>query len=150
MRGTPYGVIRSPLFSRFGAPCNPPPWGSLQAVDLRSGEVLWKVTLGTIRDQAPFPLWAIPGIGDLGAPNFGGGLITASRLFFIGATTDKYFRAFDGETGDEVWRTRIPFTGNGTPMTYRLGPDRRQFVVLAAGGNPLTGSGDSLLAFALP
>jgi quinoprotein glucose dehydrogenase len=150
MRGTPYGVIRAPLFSSFGAPCNPPPWGSLTAVDLRSGEVLWQVSLGTSRDQAPFPLWAIPWTGHLGAPNFGGGLVTAGRVFFIGATTDKYFRAFDAEDGEEIWRTRIPYTGNGTPMTYRLGPARRQFVVLAAGGNPLTGSGDALLAFALP
>ena len=61
MHGTPYGVIRHPLFSSFGAPCNPPPWGSLTAVDLASGAVRWRVPLGTIRDQAPFPIWAIPG-----------------------------------------------------------------------------------------
>ena len=107
-------------------------------------------TLGTTRDQAPFPLWAIPATGDLGAPNFGGGLLTAGRLYFIGATTDKYFRAFDAETGDELWRTRIPYTANASPMTYRLGPEGRQFVVVAAGGNPLTGTGDALLAYSLP
>lgn len=149
MRGTPYGVIRAPLFSPFGAPCNPPPWGTLSAVDLKSGELLWRVPLGTTRDQARFPLWAIPRIGDLGVPNFGGGLLTASGLYFIGATTDRYFRAFDAASGEEVWRARIPFTGNATPMSFRLRPDSKQFVVIAAGGNPLTGIGDALLAYAL-
>jgi len=150
MRGTPYGVIRRPLFSSFGAPCNPPPWGTLTGVDLPSGEVRWRVTLGTTRDQAPFPLWAIPFWGNLGAPNFGGGLLTASGVYFIGATTDRYFRAFDADDGEEIWRERIPYTGNATPMSYRLRRDGRQFVVIAAGGNPLTGTGDALLAFALP
>jgi quinoprotein glucose dehydrogenase len=150
MNGTPYGVIRSPFSSNVGAPCNPPPWGSLTAVDLKSGEVRWKVTLGTTRDQAPFPLWAIPGVGDVGAPNFGGGLLTQGGLYFIGATTDKYFRAFDVDTGEEIWRTRIPYTGNAPPLSYRLRPDGKQYVVMAAGGNPLTGPGDALLAWALP
>jgi quinoprotein glucose dehydrogenase len=149
MDGTPYGVLRAPFFSRFGAPCNPPPWGSLTAVDLRSGEVLWRVGLGTTRDQAPFPLWAIPATGHLGAPNFGGGLLTAGQLYFIGATTDRYLRAFDTETGEEIWSDRIPFTGNATPMSFRLRADAKQFVVIAAGGNPLTGTGDALLAYAL-
>ena len=150
MKGTPYGVVRHPFFSSFGAPCNPPPWGTLTAVDLVTGEVVWRVPLGTTRDQAPFPVWALPFWGDLGAPNFGGGLMTAGGLYFIGATTDKYFRAFDVETGDELWRTRIPFTANATPASYRLRPEGRQFVVVASGGNPLTGTGDRLLAFALP
>ena len=149
MRGTPYGVVRAPIFSRFGAPCNPPPWGTLTAVDLKSGDVVWRVPLGTIRDQAPFPLWAIPGIGDLGVPNFGGGLLTASGLYFIGATTDRYFRAFDTRDGREIWRARIPYTANAVPMSFRLRPDSRQFVVVAAGGNPLTKVGDALLAYAL-
>jgi quinoprotein glucose dehydrogenase len=149
MRGTPYGVIRAPLFSSFGAPCNPPPWGTLTAVDLKSGQVVWRVPLGTTRDMAPFPLWAIPGISDLGVPNFGGGLLTASGLYFIGATTDRYFRAFDAASGRELWRERIPFTGNASPMSFRLRPDGRQYVVIAAGGNPLTKVGDALLAYAL-
>jgi quinoprotein glucose dehydrogenase len=149
MSGTPYGVIRSPFFSNFGAPCSPPPWGSLSGVDLVTGEVRWRVALGTIRDQAPFPIWAIPGFRHLGAPSFAGGLLTASGVYFIGATSDKYFRAFDADTGAEIWHTRIPYTGNATPMSYRLRSDSRQFVVIAAGGNPLTGPGDALLAFAL-
>ena len=144
MAGTPYGVKRFPLFSQLGAPCNEPPWGSLTAVDLKSGEVLWRVPLGTTRDQAPFPMWL-----ELGVPSFGGGLATAGGLYFTGATMDRYFRAFDSATGEELWRVRTPFAGNAAPMSYRLREDAKQFVVIAAGGNPLTGSGDALLAFAL-
>jgi quinoprotein glucose dehydrogenase len=143
--GTPYGLKRAPLLSSFGAPCNPPPWGTLTAVDLRSGSVLWESTLGTTRDQAPWPLWL-----DYGAPNLGGSIVTAGGLVFIAATTDKFFRAFDARTGEEVWSHRIPFTGNSTPMTYRLREDGRQYVVLAAGGHGWSEPGDALMAFALP
>ena len=144
MRGTPYGLRRFPLFSIFGAPCNAPPWGTLTAVDLASGEIVWRVPLGSTRDQAPFPLWF-----DLGVPSFGGGLLTAGGLYFTGSSMDKAFRAFNVDTGEEIWSTRTPYPGNATPMSYRLGKKGRQFIVIAAGGNPLTGSGDALLAFAL-
>jgi quinoprotein glucose dehydrogenase len=143
--GTPYGVQRSSLLSSLGAPCIAPPWGTLTAVDLRSGEVLWETSLGTTRDQAPFPLWL-----SLGSPNLGGSIATASGLVFIGATTDKYLRAFDADTGDEIWHARLPFTANATPATYRLSPDGRQFVVVAAGGHGWSEPGDALIAFALP
>lgn len=145
MEGSPYALSRGPLLSSFGAPCVPPPWGTLQAVDLVSGEKLWEVTLGTTRDQAPWPLWF-----DLGAPNLGGPLATAGGLVFIGATTDKFFRAFDAGSGDELWRFRIPFTANSSPMTYRMRQNGRQFVVVAAGGHGWSEPGDALLAFALP
>ncbi len=145
MAGASHGARREPLLSNFGAPCSPPPWGVLQAVDLVSGELRWEVTLGTSRDQAPWPLWF-----DSGAPNLGGTLATAGRLVFIGATTDKFFRAFDADSGEEIWRTRIPFTANATPMTYRLRPGGKQYVVIAAGGHGWSEPGDALLAFALP
>src|SRR4030095_5099695 len=141
MRGTPYGAYRAPILSPLGAPCNPPPWGTLVAVDLASGRVVWESVLGTTRDMAPFPIWL-----SLGTPNFGGGSIaTAGGLVFIGATTDKFLRAFDLETGEEVWRHRLPFTGNATPLTYRIRPDGRQFVVIAAGGHGFSASGDALV-----
>lgn len=145
MRGAPYAVRRTPLLSNFGAPCVPPPWGTLSAVDLKSGRKRWEVTLGTTRDQAPWPLWF-----HNGAPNLGGTLATASGLVFIGATTDQFFRAFDAESGAELWRQRIPYTANATPISYRLRPDSRQFVVIAAGGHGWSAPGDTLIAYALP
>jgi quinoprotein glucose dehydrogenase len=145
MAGSPYGVKRSPLLSSFGAPCTPPPWGTLTAVDLRTGSVLWESTLGTTRDQAPFPIWL-----SLGAPNLGGSIATASGLVFIAATTDKFFRAFDARSGEEIWSRRIPYTANSTPLSYRLHSAGRQFVVLAAGGHGWSEPGDALIAYALP
>jgi quinoprotein glucose dehydrogenase len=145
MTGSPYGVKRGPLLSRFGAPCIPPPWGTLAAVDLKTGQKKWEVTLGTTRDQAPFPLWF-----KLGAPNLGGTLATAGGVVFVGATTDKFFRAFDAETGALLWDFRTPYTANATPMTYRLRKNGKQFVVVAAGGHGWSEPGDALLAFALP
>jgi quinoprotein glucose dehydrogenase len=144
MYGTAYGVKRSPLLSSAGAPCNPPPWGTLTAVDLRTGEIRWRSRLGTTRDQAPWPMWL-----DLGAPNLGGSIVTAGGLLFIGATTDKFFRAFDVRNGDEVWRRRIPYTANATPLSYRLGESDKQMVVVAAGGHGWSEPGDALIAFAL-
>ena len=84
------------------------------------------------------------------APAFGGGISTASGLYFIGAAMDKYFRAFDVETGEVLWSHRMPFAGTAVPMTYRTRKDGRQFVVIAAGGNPLGDMGDAVVAYALP
>jgi quinoprotein glucose dehydrogenase len=148
MEGTPYAVVRGPLLSPLGAPCNAPPWGTLTAVDLVNGKILWESPLGTSRDQAPFPIWWLQ--GNVGSPNLGGSIATAGGLVFVGATTDKYLRAFDAGTGEEVWRHRLPFTANSTPATYRLRPDGRQFVVVAAGGHGWSQAGDAVVAFALP
>jgi quinoprotein glucose dehydrogenase len=145
--GTPYALERLPLLSPFGAPCNPPPWGTLDAIDLASGERRWETTLGTTRDLAPWPLW-LP----TGTPNLGGPLATASGLVFIGATTDHFLRAFDSETGEELWRRRLPTSAHATPMSYRTRAGGRQYVVVAAGGHGILGTppGDALMAFALP
>ena len=145
--GTPYALERAPLLSPLGAPCNPPPWGTLSAVELASGALRWQVPLGTTRDLAPWPLWL-----GTGTPNLGGPLITASGVVFIGATTDFFLRAFDVETGEELWKARLPTAGHATPMTYRVRPDGRQYVVIAAGGHGILGTppGDALVAFALP
>ena len=144
--GTPYALERAPILSPLGAPCNPPPWGTLAAVELATGALRWEVPLGTTRDLAPWPLWLATG-----TPNLGGPLVTASGLVFIGATTDFFLRAFDVETGDELWRARLPTAAHATPMTYRLRPEGRQYVVIAAGGHGLLGTppGDALIAFAL-
>jgi quinoprotein glucose dehydrogenase len=145
MQGAPYGVKRGPLMSSFGAPCVAPPWGTLTAVDLRSGEVVWEVRLGTTRDQAPFPIWL-----KLGSPNLGPATLTASGLVFIGATTDKFVRGFDIETGEEIFSRRLPYTASSGIITYRLRPDAKQYLVVAAGGHGWSESGDAVVAYALP
>ena len=127
-------------------PCTPPPWGTLTGIDLQSGEHVWEVPLGTSRDIAPFPFWYIDGV-----PNIGGPLVTASGLTFIGATTDHYIRAFSTETGEELWKARLPTAAHATPMSYRLSEAGRQYVVIAAGGHFALGTpaGDHLTAYAL-
>ena len=144
MEGSPYGVRRFPLLSSVGAPCNPRPWGSLTAVDLKSGQVLWRRPLGTTRGLAPWPLWF-----EAGSPNIGGGLATAGKLYFIGATSDGYFRAFDSLTGAELWRHTLPYTGNATPISYRVSKTGPQYVVIAAGGHGWSSPGDAIVAFRL-
>jgi quinoprotein glucose dehydrogenase len=157
--GTPYVVVRGAYLSPWGTPCVAPPWGLLSAIDLDSGEVLWERPLGNLKNLAPL------GLGrffEWGTPNTGGSIQTASGLVFIGATMDGYFRAFDSRTGEELWRHELPAPAQATPMSYRVSPAGRQFVVVAAGGHgPLayaakgpeklgTLLGDALVAFALP
>jgi quinoprotein glucose dehydrogenase len=146
--GTPYGMRREMLVSPLGIPCTPPPWGTLSAVDLDAGEIRWQVTFGTIRDIMPIPM----PVGRWGTPNIGGPVITAGGIVFIGAAVDNYLRAFDLENGDELWKGRLPAGPQATPMTYRLRPDSRQMVVIAAGGHQRAGTdtGDAIVAFALP
>lgn len=142
--GAPYGIKREPLLSPLGLPCNPPPWGVLAAVDLDSGAVVWRTTLGTTEDLAPGTAFK------LGTPNVGGPLVTAGGLVFIGAAMDNYLRAFDAANGKELWRGRLPAGGQATPMTYVW--QGRQYVVIFAGGHARMGTtlGDSIVAFALP
>jgi glucose dehydrogenase len=147
MEGTPYVALRNGLFSFLGAPCNPTPWGTVSAVDLRSGELKWQVPLGTLEGLAGWPVTAL--WKNTGAPNFGGGLATASGLYFIGASTDGYFRAFDVENGKVIWKTKLAFGGHAVPMSY-LGASGAQYVVIAAGGNVFTAMGAELVAFRLP
>ena len=146
MLGTPYAFKIRPLLSPFGAPCNAPPWGTLTAIDLRAGKRVWEVPLGTTRDVAPFPFWC-----KLGVPSLGGPLITASGVVFIAATTDNFIRAFDIDSGKTLWEARLPAGGQATPMTYRLRPDGKQYIVIAAGGNKMlkTTLGDYFVAYSL-
>lgn len=144
MTGAPYGIRRGPLLSPFGVPCTAPPWGLLAAIDMRGGNVLWKVPLGTTRDIAP--IWL-----NLGVPGLGGPLVTASGLVFIGATTDNYLRAISVLNGRELWSGRLPAGGQASPMTYVLPKSGKQYVVIAAGGHGKLGTtkGDSVIAYAL-
>jgi quinoprotein glucose dehydrogenase len=144
--GTPYGVRREVLASPFGLPCTAPPWGTLAAIDLRRNAIRWQVMLGSTRDMTP---WFVPA-PTLGMPNMGGPMVTDGGLAFIGAATDNYLRAFDIETGRELWKGRLPAGGQATPMSYEA--NGRQFVVIAAGGHGKLGTkrGDYVVAFALP
>ena len=145
--GTPWSVRREPLLSPWGLPCTPPPWGTLVNVDLRRNRIVWQVPLGSNAGFAPWPL-----VRDFGMPNMGGPIATAGDLVFVGAALDGFLRAFDIETGRELWKYRLPAGGQATPMTYRAGSAERQYLVISAGGHgPLgTTRGDTVIAFALP
>lgn len=146
--GTPYGMRREPLLSPWGLPCTAPPWGTLVSIDLRRNRIAWQVPLGSTEGIGP---WFAP-TRNFGTPHMGGPIATAGDLVFVGAAMDSYFRAFDLETGRELWKHRLPAGGQATPMTYRAGRDHRQYVVIAAGGHGALGTprGDYVVAFALP
>jgi quinoprotein glucose dehydrogenase len=138
-RGAPYGLYRTFLFSPSKLPCNAPPWGTTEAVDLYTGQRLWDVPLGTL----------IPG-QQTGSINLGGPIIVAGGLVFTAAAMDLYLRAFDIDNGQELWRYALPAGGQATPMSYSL--HGRQYLVIAAGGHGKLGTkqGDYVLAFTLP
>ncbi len=145
--GTPYGMSRQVLHSPLGLPCSPPPWGELVAVDLSSGSIRWRAPLGTTADMVKDPAHVISG-----TPNLGGPIVTAGGLTFIASGMDNYLRAFDTDTGKELWKGRLPAGGQALPMTYLAGQNGKQFVVVAAGGHGKLGTklGDSVVAFSLP
>lgn len=141
---------QGPPYSRFWDknryPCQAPPWGHLTAIDLDKGEHRWRVTLGA------FDELLAKGIPPTGTSNIGGSVVTAGGVLFIGATNDSKFRAFDKDTGKELWMYRLPATAHATPMTFVGKKTGKQYVVIAAGGgNKYNDSfGDELVAFALP
>jgi quinoprotein glucose dehydrogenase len=128
-----------------GYPAVAPPWGTLNAINLNTGEYVWKIPFGE------YPDLAAQGLKNTGSENYGGPVVTAGGLLFIGATNfDKKFRAFDKSTGHLLWEIVLPFAGNATPATYSV--NGRQYVVIAAGGgkDPKSPSGGVYIAFALP
>jgi len=137
--GAPYAMFRTPLLAPSGLPCNAPPWGTVAAVDLFSGKKMWDVPLGSF----------IPGM-NTGTVTLGGPMATAGGLVFTAAAMDNFLRAFDADTGKEIWKFELPAGGQATPMTYSLGG--KQYLVIAAGGHGKLGTkqGDYALAFALP
>ncbi len=128
-----------------GYPAIAPPWGTLSAIDMNSGRFLWQVPLGE------YPALAAQGMGETGTENYGGPIVTAGGLVFIGATVyDRKFRAFDSSTGKLLWATQLPYAGIATPATYSV--DGRQYVVIAASGgrDPKSPVGGMYIAFSLP
>ena len=127
-----------------GYPATAPPWGTLNAINLNTGEYAWKIPFGE------YPELAAQGMKNTGTENYGGPLVTAGGLLFIGATNyDKKFHAFDKSTGKLLWDTTLPFAGNATPITYEV--KGRQYVVIAAGGGKdlKSKSGGVYVAFAV-
>ena len=143
--GSKYCVIMTPVVSPLGIPCTAPPWATLAAVDLESGDILWQIPFGTLKGMAPWPFYHLIE----GGMEMGGPMVTASGLIFIAATSDGYFRAFDIENGDELWKQKLPTTGNAVPMSYTY--NNEQYVLVAAGGHFTSPkpAGDHLVAYKL-
>jgi glucose dehydrogenase len=137
------------MFGPGGAPCSPPPFGSLVAIDLNTGTRKWDVPLGTLGGLLPAGTTPEQAAA-LGSINLGGAISTAGGVVFIAATLDHALRAFDIETGRELWKGALPAGGKATPMTFRGPRDGQQYVVIAAGGDgEVFGSGDAIVAFRL-
>ena len=139
-RNEGYLLFRDPE----GYPPITPPWGTLNAIDLNKGEIRWQIPFGE------YPELVAKGIRNTGSDNYGGPVVTASGLLFIGATNfDKKFRAFDKLTGKLLWETVLPAAGNATPSVYEI--NGREFVAIVCGGGKNgAASGGSIVAFALP
>ena len=127
-----------------GYPAIEPPWGTLNAIDLDKGEIAWTIPFGE------YPALVRDGVTKTGSENYGGPVVTAGGVLFIGATNyDRKFRAYDKTTGELLWEHTLPASGNATPATYEV--NGRQYVVIAAGGGKWgNSSGGSYVAFALP
>jgi quinoprotein glucose dehydrogenase len=143
-RGAPTNSSR--FWDRDMLPCQKPPWGFLTAIDLDSGTFRWRSVLGVVDALIE------KGIPPTGAPNIGGSIVTAGGLVFIAATNDSRFRAFDKDTGKELWVTKLPASGHASPMTFQARKSGKQFVVIAAGGGNKYNKtfSDALVAYSLP
>lgn len=152
--GTPYALKQMPLIAPPASICTAPPLAQLVAVDLEKGEILWKRTLGNWSHMLPPPMagppFSLPIPLRWGTITFGGPMVTAGGIVFIGATGDDRFRAFDVKTGKELWSAELPTGAFAVPMSYEI--RGRQYVVIAAGGHAFVypKPGDVIMAFALP
>ena len=143
--GADYAVEMGPFLSPLGVPCQQPPWGTIAAANLSTGEIAYQRKNGTVQDLSPLPLKF-----ELGVPGIGGPIITKGGVAFLSAATENNFRAYDLKTGDVLWNQRIPAGGQATPMTY-LNSKGEQMVVLVAGGHGSVGTeiGDYVIAYKL-
>ena len=143
--GAPYAVTMHPFMSPFGVPCQAPAWGYVTGIDLTTNKVVWKRKNGTSRDSSPLPI-GLP----IGVPSMGGSIVTAGGVGFLSGTLDQYLRAYDVNSGKELWKSRLPAGGQATPMTY-TGKDGKQYVLLVVGGHGSLGTkmGDYVIAYKL-
>jgi quinoprotein glucose dehydrogenase len=154
--GAPIPYIRRGRFEEYAwfrdqnnRPCQKPPWGTLAAVDLNRGEIVWQVPLGIVEELEA------KGIHNTGTQNLGGSIVTASGLVFIAGTTDRRFRAFDARSGKVLWEAQIEADGHATPMTFQGKKSGKQFIVIPAGGGGFLRSlssvlSDTVVAYSLP
>ncbi|MGH8496278.1 MAG: membrane-bound PQQ-dependent dehydrogenase, glucose/quinate/shikimate family [Gammaproteobacteria bacterium] len=149
--GTPYAVnVNAGWMVPFtGLLCKEPPYGGIRAIDLATGRTIWDRPFGTARANGPFGIPSLLPI-EIGTPNNGGSVVTASGLVFIAASTDNLIRAIDIETGETIWKDVLPAGGQANPMVYEL--DGREYLVIMAGGHHfmMTPIGDHVIAYALP
>ena len=148
---TPFVINTRFFLSPLRVPCLAPPWGRMNALNLRTGELMWSRPLGTARDSGPLDIPSQLPL-EMGVPNMGGAIVTRGGLAFIGAAVDHYFRAYDVASGKELWRARLPASANSIPMTFVSAENGRQYVVVAAGGHlgMAPHLGDAIIAYALP
>ena len=150
MEGTPYGEVTNLWLSPLGVPCNQPPYGTLTAVDLKTKLIAWQIPIGTTKENGPFG-WKSHLPMPIGMPTYAGTLTTAGGLVFFAGTQDYYLRAFDIESGKQIWEYPLPVGASATPMTYISPKTGKQYIVLSVGGAAHSkDQGDYLMAFALP
>lgn len=154
--GAPVPYTRQGRFEEYawfrdknGRPCQQPPWGTLSAVDLQKGEIVWRIPLGVVDELEA------KGIHHTGTQNLGGSIVTAGGLLFIAATTDHRFRAFDARNGSQLWEGELQANGHATPMTFMGQKTGKQFVVIASGGGGFLRDlsrvlSDEVVAYSLP
>ena len=150
MEGTPFGAMRERFLSPLGIPCQKPPFGTMSAVDLKTGKLVWQVPVGTVEDTGPLGIrmhMPIP----IGMPTLGASLATQSGLLFFAGTQDFYLRAFDTANGKEIWKSRLPVGSQSRPMTYVSPKTGKQYIIINAGGaRQSPDRGDYIIAYALP
>lgn len=150
MQNTPYGIVLMPWLSALGVPCVQPPFGTVTAVDLKTRKIAWQVPAGTSEEVGPLGIKSYLPM-KIGMPGYAGPSATAGGLVFFAGFQDFYLRAYDAETGQELWKHALPVGASATPLSYMSPKTGRQYVLLSVGG--ATGSskfGDYIMAFALP
>src|SRR5579862_11198 len=149
-KGTPYGVVQQAWVSPLGVPCSEPPFGTVDAIDLKTRKLVWSVPAGTSQDLGPLGITShLP--MPVGMPAYAGTMGTAGGLIFFSGFQEKYVRAYDAQTGATLWEFALPFGSSATPMTYISPRTGKQYVIVTAGGAAHdTTTSDYVIAFALP
>ena len=150
MSRTPYGIVTGAWYSQLGVPCQQPPFGTVTAIDLDTRKIAWQMPAGTAKMLGPLGIRLGMPLTP-GMPTYAGTSATAGGLVFFAGTQDYYLRAYDAETGKEVWKYALPVGGSATPMSYISPIDNRQYVVVSVGGAAHSKDvGDYVIAFSLP